>query len=443
MYENGTVICFLFVGVTRDVNMVVVDKGNFGDGNIVHKGNVSDTNLVDRALVDNVGETRDVDMLVVDNVVNSDQVDNGKGVSIDDEILAKRMKLDTRKSAMTQKDHVISKKRKSVSKCNDIVIRENDNPSFDSDSDCENKNDQENQVNSFGNETDMGSETESDEYKRSFDYLSDCDYEVVKLRKRKSASKINIDEGDENASSEHEDFRPPTKNYDIGANTFQDHYGLLSYGKAFHDSNEGSTVKIGVTVNPDEKTYFDRCGNNHIFHVAWAVVTMENKENWIWFLELLADDLEISNGFGLTLISDQNKINTSFISVKEVMHSPEHRQCARHIYEGFRKQFSEVEFRSLFWPTSKASYPQLFMKIMQKIKLAHPRAHEYLIKKDPKSWLRAFFQEGINYEAVENEFSECLNFVLVSVGNKPIITMLESIRVIFIESNEAFNREMD
>ncbi|GJU05534.1 hypothetical protein Tco_1121964 [Tanacetum coccineum] len=204
MYENGTVICFLFVGVTRDVNMVVVDKGNFGDGNIVHKGNVSDTNLVDRALVDNVGETRDVDMLVVDNVVNSDQVDNGKGVSIDDEILAKRMKLDTRKSAMTQKDHVISKKRKSVSKAlrgrirakNTLVTERPDKPprpktrplqqpfmlterpdewtSFDIDTVSENENDQENQVNSLDKETDMGFESESDESERiDFDVFED------------------------------------------------------------------------------------------------------------------------------------------------------------------------------------------------------------------------------------------------------------------------------
>ncbi|GKB70059.1 hypothetical protein Tco_0931471, partial [Tanacetum coccineum] len=154
------------VGVTRDVNMVVVNKGNVGDGNIVHKAIASYTSLVDKALIDNVVETRDMDMLVVDNVVNS----------------------------------------------NGIVIKENDNPSFDS----KNENDLENQVNPYGNETDMGSETESDESERSFDYLSDCDHEVVKLRKRKSASKNNIDKGVENASTEHEDFRPPTRNYDIG-----------------------------------------------------------------------------------------------------------------------------------------------------------------------------------------------------------------------------------
>ncbi|GJU64438.1 hypothetical protein Tco_1246273, partial [Tanacetum coccineum] len=38
-----------------------------------------------------------------------------------------------------------------------------------------------------------------------------------------------------------------------------DHYGLLrSYAKALADSNEGMTVKVGVIVNPYEKTYFDR-----------------------------------------------------------------------------------------------------------------------------------------------------------------------------------------
>ncbi|GKB50623.1 hypothetical protein Tco_0901376 [Tanacetum coccineum] len=107
----------------------------FSSTHKVYKAIVSYTSLVDKALIDDVGETRDMDMLVVDNVVN--RADNGKGVSIDDEVLTKHMKLDKGKSTMTQKDHFISKKRKTVSKGNGIVIRENDNPSFDSDTDSE------------------------------------------------------------------------------------------------------------------------------------------------------------------------------------------------------------------------------------------------------------------------------------------------------------------
>lgn len=128
--------------------------------------------------------------------------------------------------------------------------------------------------------------------------------------------------------------------------TIEQHYGLLrSYGKELLDSNPGSTVKLGVSVT-DDKTYFDRfyvclaalkegfkigcrrvvaldgCflkrpnqgeiltaigrdGNNHIYPIAWAVVNVENKDNWAWFLELLGDDLEMPTGQGLTLMSDQ------------------------------------------------------------------------------------------------------------------------------------------
>ncbi|GKC94686.1 multidrug resistance-associated protein 5, partial [Tanacetum coccineum] len=143
-----------------------------------------------------------------------------------------------------------------------------------------------------------------------------------------------------------------------------EHYSMLrSYGKAILDSNPGSIIKLGVTVNPDGKTYFDRfyvcfagladgwkagcrkiialdgCflkrpnqgeiltaigrdGNNHIYPVAWAVVNVENKDNWTWFLELLEEDLGCSRGNGLTLMSDQHK--GLIEAVKDVMPNAEH-----------------------------------------------------------------------------------------------------------------------
>nr|GEZ00733.1 hypothetical protein [Tanacetum cinerariifolium] len=149
--------------------------------------------------------------------------------------------------------------------------------------------------------------------------------------------------------------------------TIDEHYSMLrSYRKVILDSNPGSTVKLGLIVNHDEKTYFDRDRNNHIYPVAWAIVNVENKNNWTWFLELLEQDLDSNKENGLTLISDQHK--GLIEGVKYVMPNAEHRQCARHIYENFRKQYHGLEFRQLFWEASKASYPQLFNKIMDKIK---------------------------------------------------------------------------
>nr|GEY08276.1 hypothetical protein [Tanacetum cinerariifolium] len=116
--------------------------------------------------------------------------------------------------------------------------------------------------------------------------------------------------------------------------TIQDHYGyLMSYAKALTDSNEDSIIKV-----------VGRDGNNNIYHVAWFVVTVENKENWSWALDLLADDLELLNGNGLTLMSDQHK--GLIKAVKDVMSLAEHHNCkasADNIYVRVNKSDSHGE----------------------------------------------------------------------------------------------------
>ncbi|CAI9259177.1 unnamed protein product [Lactuca saligna] len=50
-----------------------------------------------------------------------------------------------------------------------------------------------------------------------------------------------------------------------------------------------------------------RDGNNHIYPIDWAIVCVENKDNWKWFLENLQEDMHLEGGFGRTLMSDQHK----------------------------------------------------------------------------------------------------------------------------------------
>nr|GEW85225.1 hypothetical protein [Tanacetum cinerariifolium] len=190
-----------------------------------------------------------------------------------------------------------------------------------------------------------------------------------------------------------------------------EHYGMLrSYGKATLDSNPGladgwkaGCRKINALdgcflKSPNQGeilTAISRDDNNQIYPVAWAVGLIEG--------------------------------------VKDVMPNAKHRQCARHIYESSRKQYTGLEYRQLFWKTSKASYPQLFNKIIDKIKSANPNAHKYLMDNNPKTWSRAFFEVDKGCEAIENGFSECFNSMIVNVRHKPLLTILEAIRVIVIE----------
>ena len=52
--------------------------------------------------------------------------------------------------------------------------------------------------------------------------------------------------------------------------------------------------------------------NNQIYPICWAVVCVENKDNWMWFLDLMIDDLDLGMGEGLTLMSDQHKVSFTF-----------------------------------------------------------------------------------------------------------------------------------
>ncbi|XP_039128877.1 uncharacterized protein LOC120265007 [Dioscorea cayenensis subsp. rotundata] len=47
--------------------------------------------------------------------------------------------------------------------------------------------------------------------------------------------------------------------------------------------------------------------NDCIYPIAWAIVNKENKENWKWFMELLTEDLQITNSFHWSFMSDRQK----------------------------------------------------------------------------------------------------------------------------------------
>ncbi|GJW71305.1 hypothetical protein Tco_0128222 [Tanacetum coccineum] len=49
------------------------------------------------------------------------------------------------------------------------------------------------------------------------------------------------------------------------------------------------------------------CGLQKSDWSGWVVVTVENKDNWLWFLLSLGDDLNLNRGATVTIISDGHK----------------------------------------------------------------------------------------------------------------------------------------
>ena len=53
--------------------------------------------------------------------------------------------------------------------------------------------------------------------------------------------------------------------------------------------------------------------NDCIYPVAWATVSKENKDNWKWFLELLAEDCGITNSYNWAFVSDRQKVHEKLL----------------------------------------------------------------------------------------------------------------------------------
>ena len=51
-----------------------------------------------------------------------------------------------------------------------------------------------------------------------------------------------------------------------------------------------------------------RNGNDNIFPVALGVVEQENKDSWVWFLQIFADDIRRPDELNLVFILDAKKI---------------------------------------------------------------------------------------------------------------------------------------
>ncbi|CAI9280085.1 unnamed protein product [Lactuca saligna] len=210
-------------------------------------------------------------------------------------------------------------------------------------------------------------------------------------------------------------------------------------------SNPGSTVRIYVNINPDQTTTFHRIyvcfkaikdgwkiGCRRVIGLdAWAVVEVENKVNWTWFLELVSEDLSLDAGRGLCVISDQHKGLVE--ATKDILPHVEHRQCVRHIYANFRKVYSGIQFRNMFWATEKSTTEGDFKINMDRIKTLSEGAYDHLMAREPHTWCRAFFGSGLACESVENGITECFNAVIVDARKKPLLAMLEEIRLYMME----------
>ncbi|KAL4302080.1 hypothetical protein GQ457_10G012300 [Hibiscus cannabinus] len=169
-----------------------------------------------------------------------------------------------------------------------------------------------------------------------------------------------------------------------------------------------------------------RDSNDQIFPIAWAMVEVENRDTWAWFLNNIRMDLELENGEKVTLISDMQK--GLLEEVPLCLPNVEHRFCARHMYANWRKKHKGGDLQMLFWSCCKATTQPQFNQIAARIGELKKKAYDDLMLKDPIHWSKAFFSSRSKCDAVDNNFSETFNSTILGARFKSVISLFEDIR---------------
>ncbi|XP_073102928.1 uncharacterized protein [Elaeis guineensis] len=159
----------------------------------------------------------------------------------------------------------------------------------------------------------------------------------------------------------------------------------------------------------------DRDGNNQIFSIAWAVV----------------EDLEIHDGYGYIVISDQQKglLNV----VRKLIPHAKQINCARHIYANWKKVNPSDALKKWFWIAVQTTNQANFNDVIKEMQEILGKAVEDFMNQGPSHFCKTFINTFSRCDIVDNNLSETFNGYIVPTRHKHIIDMLKDIRVALME----------
>lgn len=115
-------------------------------------------------------------------------------------------------------------------------------------------------------------------------------------------------------------------------------------------------------------------------------------------------------------------------AIHSVIPRAEHRQCARHIMDNWKRNTHDMELQRLFWKIARSYTEGEYVAYMQELKSYNPAAFGTLLATNPKSWSRAFFRIGSCCNDNLNNLSESFNRTIRAARRKPLLDLLEDIR---------------
>ncbi|XP_058222967.1 uncharacterized protein LOC131332686 [Rhododendron vialii] len=151
--------------------------------------------------------------------------------------------------------------------------------------------------------------------------------------------------------------------------------------------------------------------NDQTLPVAYAIVEQENTHTWTWFLQGLDN------------------------AIQELLPSMEHRHCARHLHNNFKNAgFPGQVLHDKMWNLARTSYVGRFNSLMEELKKEYSQEFTWLSHPDrnPCHWSRSHFMVFPKCDILVNNLCEPFNKAILCARDKPILTMLETLRTYFM-----------
>ncbi|KAK2986224.1 hypothetical protein RJ640_010058 [Escallonia rubra] len=183
--------------------------------------------------------------------------------------------------------------------------------------------------------------------------------------------------------------------------------------------------------------------NDGCFPVAFAIVDVENEDNWHWFLEQLKSAISASQS--ITFVSDREKNLKK--SVLEVFDNAHYGYSMYHLIENFKKNL-----KGPFNGDGKASLPQNllaaayavrpngFKRHMEEVKQISSQAYDWVMQIEPENWTSMLFK-GEPYNEIIEDVAESYIKLMEDVWELTIIQKIEALIGMMIDITS--NRRLD
>jgi hypothetical protein len=161
-----------------------------------------------------------------------------------------------------------------------------------------------------------------------------------------------------------------------------------------------------------------RNGNKELQIVACGVVSIENEENWSWFLDLVLKNLAAPPAF---IISDRDKGLVPALAkvAPEIIHF----YCFRHLMENFNKKFKCKTLRNLAWKVARSRTKIEFQNSTEELKQMNKAALQWLMDIPVEKW-SVLHSPLPRFGVYTSNNVESINAALKATRKLPILDLL-------------------